>query len=176
MSKAPVLDLSAIPARERAAVEALLAEVAALKEITRRQDHLIAELNHALRGKRSEKLSEDDRQLAFEDLSIALAEVEEAKLQRGMAPDPDPKPAKPTIKHTIGHLPADLPRIVQVIEPHSLFRLCGCGEMHKIAEDREPNDWTSHLHNCASSSPCAPNMPAAPAPMAWCRRRPPPIW
>jgi len=34
MSKATALDLSAIPARERAAVEALLAEVAAPKEIT----------------------------------------------------------------------------------------------------------------------------------------------
>ncbi len=36
-------------------------EVAALKDITRRQEHLIAELNHALHGKRSEKLSEDER-------------------------------------------------------------------------------------------------------------------
>lgn len=136
MSKAPALNLSAIPAPERVAVEALLAEVAALKEITRRQAHLIAELNHALRGKRSEKLSEDDRQLAFEDLSIALAEVEEAKLQRGMAPDPAPTVAKPAIKRTIGHLPADLPRIVHVIEPASLICPCGCGEMHKIGEDR----------------------------------------
>ncbi len=135
MTKATALDLSAIPARERAAVEALLAEVAALKEITRRQEHLIAELNHALRGKRSEKLSGDDRQLAFEDLSIALAEVEEAKLQRGMVPDPDLKAAKPAIKRIIGNLPADLPRIVQVIEPDSLICPCGCGEMHKIGED-----------------------------------------
>jgi transposase len=30
-------------------------------------------LNHALHGKRSEKLSEDERQLALEDVSIALA-------------------------------------------------------------------------------------------------------
>ena len=135
MSKAPALNLSAIPAPERATVEALLAEVAALKEITRRQAHLIAELSHALRGKRSEKLSEDDRQLAFEDLSIPLAEVEEAKLQRGMTPDPAPA-AKPAIKRTIGNLPSDLPRIVQVIEPDSLICPCGCGEMHKIGEDR----------------------------------------
>lgn len=176
MSKPPALDLSAIPARERAAVEALLAEVAALKEITRRQEHLIAELNHALRGKRSEKLSEDDRQLAFEDLSIALAEVEEAKQQRGMAPDPELKAAKPAIKRTIGNLPADLPRIVRLIEPDSLICPCGCGEMHKIGEDREPNGWTSCPPNCASLSPCARSMPAAPAPTAWCRRQPLRIW
>ena len=43
------------------------------------QEHLIAELNHALHGKRSEKRTEDERQLAFENLSIALAEVEVQK-------------------------------------------------------------------------------------------------
>lgn len=52
------LDLSAIPAAKRAAVLALMETVAALTEITRRQEHLIAELNHALHGKRSEKLTE----------------------------------------------------------------------------------------------------------------------
>lgn len=57
MSAAPSINLSAIPAAQRATVMALLDEVASLKEITRRQVHLIAELNHALHGKRSEKLS-----------------------------------------------------------------------------------------------------------------------
>ena len=76
------LDLSAIPTAQRAAVQALMEQVAALTEITRRQEHLIAELNHALHGKRSEKLTEDERQLAFEDLSIALAEVEAEKETR----------------------------------------------------------------------------------------------
>ena len=82
MSAASALDLSAIPDAQRAAVQALLEEVAALKDITKRQEHLIAELNHALHGKRSDKLSEDERQLAFEDLSIALAEVEVEKETR----------------------------------------------------------------------------------------------
>ena len=57
MQTAPAIDLSAIPVAQRAAVVALLDTVAALTEITRRQEHLIAELNHALHGKRSEKLS-----------------------------------------------------------------------------------------------------------------------
>ena len=74
MQTAPVIDLSTLPSAQRAVVLALMATVAALTEITRRQEHLIAELNHALHGTRSEKLSEDERQLAFEDLSIALAE------------------------------------------------------------------------------------------------------
>ena len=79
MITTPAIDLSTIPASQRAAVLALMEKVATLTEITQRQEHLIAELNHALHGKRSEKLTEDERQLAFEDLSIALAEVEVEK-------------------------------------------------------------------------------------------------
>ena len=67
MQTAPVIDLSTFPSAQRAVVLALMAMVAALTEITRRQEHLIAKLNHALHGTRSEKLSEDERQLAFED-------------------------------------------------------------------------------------------------------------
>jgi len=108
--------------------------VAALTEITRRQEHLIAELNHALHGKRSEKLSEDERQLAFEDLAIALAEVETEKETR--AAKAGDGAAKPAPKRTIGNLPAALPRIEEIIEPDSLICPCGCGVMHKIGEDR----------------------------------------
>ena len=79
MIETPVIDLSTIPAAQRAVVATLMETIAALQDITQRQQHLIAELNHALHGKRSEKLTEDERQLAFEDLSIALAEVEVQK-------------------------------------------------------------------------------------------------
>lgn len=134
MSAASALDLSAIPDAQRAAVQALLEEVAALKDITKRQEHLIAELNHALHGKRSEKLSEDERQLAFEDLSIALAEVEvEKETRAAKAGDGTTRPAR---QRTIGNLPAALPRIEEIIEPDSLICPCGCGVMHKIGEDR----------------------------------------
>lgn len=135
MQNAPSLDLSAIPAAQRAAVLALMEEVAALTEITQRQEHLIAELNHALHGKRSEKLTEDERQLAFEDLSIALAEVEVQK-DHLAAKTGAKRAAKPAPKRTIGNLPAALPRIEEVIEPASLICPCGCGIMHKIGEDR----------------------------------------
>jgi transposase len=134
MSAASVLDLSAIPDAQRVAVQALLEEVETLRDITRRQEHLIAELNHALHGKRSEKLTEDKRQLAFEDLSIALAEVEAEKEQR--AAKAGDGSAKPAPRRTIGNLPATLPRIEEVIEPDSLFCPCGCGVMHRIGEDR----------------------------------------
>lgn len=134
MQTSAVLDLSALPAAQRAAVQALMEEVAALRDITRRQEHLIAELNHALHGKRSEKLTEDERQLAFEDLSIALAEVETEKERRATkAGDGATRPAP---KRTIGNLPATLPRTEEVIEPASLICPCGCGVMHRIGEDR----------------------------------------
>ena len=85
-------------------------------------------------GKRSEKLTEDERQLAFEDLSIALAEVEAEKKTR--ATKAGDGTARPAPKRTIGNLPAALPRIEEVIEPDSLICPCGCGIMHKIGEDR----------------------------------------
>ena len=47
MQTSAVLDLSALPAAQRAAVQAVMEEVAALRDITRRQQHLIAALNHA---------------------------------------------------------------------------------------------------------------------------------
>ena len=81
MSNAPPIDLSAIPESQRAAVLALLQENGALKDANRRLEHLVAELNHVVHGKRSEKLSDDDRQLAFEDLETAVAEVETRKEQ-----------------------------------------------------------------------------------------------
>ncbi|WP_370541722.1 hypothetical protein [Actibacterium sp. 188UL27-1] len=43
-----------------------------LAEANKRQEALIKELRHALHGKKSEKLAEDERQLAFEDLTIAI--------------------------------------------------------------------------------------------------------
>ena len=136
MIEAPVIDLFTIPVAQRAVVVALMETIAALQDMTRRQQHLIAEMNHALHGKRSEKLAEDERQLAFEDLSIALAEVEAEKETCPAKPPGDASAAKPVAKRTIGNLPAALPRIEEVIEPDSLMCPCGCGILHKIGEDR----------------------------------------
>ena len=75
MSALPDIDLSAIPEDQRDAIAALLrensdlkGETASLQQIVKRLEHLVAELNHVVHGKKSEKLDEDDRQLAFEDL------------------------------------------------------------------------------------------------------------
>ncbi|WP_417280751.1 IS66 family transposase [Celeribacter sp.] len=98
------IDLFTIPTAQRTAVSALVEKVAALTEIIQRQEHLIAELNHALHGKRSKKLTEDERQLAFEDLPIALAEVEVQK----------------------GHLAAQL-RVIVSVRPKYASRTCTDG-------------------------------------------------
>ena len=133
------LDLSVLPPAYRAAFEALQAQAARVTEleaITCRLEHLIAELNHALYGKKSEKLSDDDRQLAFEDLETAVAEVEAQKQAQAHEDDKKPRPNRAKGKRTSKDLPDSLPRIEEVIEPESLECPCGCGRMHKIGEDR----------------------------------------
>lgn len=135
MTVAPEIDLSAIPEDQREAVAALLRQVDELAQINRRQEGLIAELNHLVHGKRSEKLAEDERQLAFEDLETAVAEVEARK---GAQPEADRETGRrrPAAKRNRGNLPADLPRVEQVIEPDSLDCPCGCCPLNKIGEDR----------------------------------------
>lgn len=137
MPAAPDIDLTAIPEDQREAVAALLRahlelkdETAGLKDIVRRLEHLVAELNQVVHGKRSEKLSEDARQLAFEDLETAIGEVEAQAEAQGLARDGSRRKASPARRNR-GHLPKDLPRIEQVIEPASLNCSCGCGRMHR---------------------------------------------
>lgn len=134
MSALPDIDLSAIPEDQRDAVATLLRETASLKEINKRLEHLVAELNHVVHGKKSEKLDEDDRQLAFEELQIAVSEAEEQK--QDQAPGDAAPKRKRVARRNRGNLPEGLPRIERVVEPESLVCPCGCGQMHKIGEDR----------------------------------------
>ncbi|WP_420337053.1 transposase domain-containing protein [Roseibium sp.] len=76
-------------------------------------EHLIAEIQQALYGKRSEKLPEDDRQLVFEELQIVHAEVEKQK-NSTRSGDGTPK-RKLTAKRNIGNLPVHLPRIEHAV-------------------------------------------------------------
>lgn len=125
-------DLDSLPLAVREAFAAMQAKVAGLEAHTERQDYLIAELRHALYGKRSEQLPPDERQLAFEDLETALAEAE-TRQDAETAPRTPPRRAA---RRNRGHLPESLPRVERVIEPSSLLCPCGCGEMHRIGEDR----------------------------------------
>lgn len=111
------------------------AEVAGLRAQTERQDYLIAELRHALYGKRSEQLDPDDRQLAFEDLETAVAEAEAARDAIATC-NANGTTRRPAAKRNLGHLPDHLPRIEEVIEPGHRVCSCGCADMVKIGEDR----------------------------------------
>ena len=122
------IDVSALPPDVAAAIEGLV-------EIAKRQEALIQELRQALHGKKSEKLSEDERQLVFEDLEVALSEVETARDAAPMMQQADQEKRRP-IKRNIGNLPGHLPRIEEFIEPENLDCSCGFGEMHRIGEDR----------------------------------------
>ena len=127
------LDLDALPPTVREAFLAIQAEVAGLRAQTERQDYLIAELRHALYGKRSEQLDPDERQLAFEDLETAVAEAE-TDVDALNARNADGTTRRPAAKRNLGHLPDHLPRIEQVIEPARRVCPCGCTDMVKIGE------------------------------------------
>ena len=75
----PPLDLSVLPPEYQTAFEGLIARTSELEELANRQEALIAELHNALYGKKSERLTEDERQLAFEDLEVAVSEVAETR-------------------------------------------------------------------------------------------------
>ena len=173
MSAAPPIDLSAIPESQRAAVLAVLRERDALRETNRRLEHLIAELNQVVHGKRSEKLNDDERQLAFEDLEAAVAEAETWQ-DAEAAPR---TPSRRAARRNLGHLPASLPRFVQFIEPDSLLCPCGCGEMHRIGKDRtERLDIVpAQLRVIVTVRPkytcrrCTDGVTQAPAPRTWSR-------
>ena len=109
-----------------------------LEDRNRRLEHLVRELRRAMFGKKSEKLHPDQLLLAFEELEGALAEAE---ADAPASTTPTPRAKRPAAQRNIGHLPAHLPRVFDVIEPQSTLCPCGCGEMTKIGEDR-----TERLH------------------------------
>ncbi|WP_217701773.1 hypothetical protein [Pseudooceanicola sp. HF7] len=139
ISSAPSVDLSAIPEDEREAVLAALRERDALREANKRLEHLVTELNQFVHGKKSERLSEDDRQMALEDPETAFAEVEAQQTE--VAPASSGPRRTKTARRNRGDLPEGLPRIEQVIEPASLECPCGCGSMHRIGVVLEANLW-----------------------------------
>lgn len=93
---------------------------------------MVKELNQLVYGTRSEKLTPDERQLAFEDLEIAVAEAQ-ASAEAAMT---TPRKKRVAPQRNLGNLPEHLEHIEQVIEPDSIVCPCGCGEMVRIGEDR----------------------------------------
>ena len=141
------LDLDALPADVRAAVlavseqalvltetnAALITQVAELEALNARLEHFVKELNQVIYGARSEKLTEDERQLAFEDIEVAQSEAE---AQADTIEMTTPRKKRKPVQRNIGNLPDHLERIEQIIEPDSIVCPCGCGDMVRIGEDR----------------------------------------
>jgi transposase len=141
------LDLNALPADVQSAVlavqnqaldlseqnAALSTQNAELSAVNARLEHMVRELNQLVYGKRSEKLTPDERQLAFEDLEIAVAE---AQAQSDAVEMTRPRKKRKPTQRNLGNLPEHLDRIEIVIEPDSITCPCGCGQMVRIGEDR----------------------------------------
>ena len=106
-------ELAELPAHLRGRVVALQAEAAELAERNARLGHLLREFQVAIYGKRSEKLDADERQLCFEDLEVAIACAESAQEAGPSAPTRKRKAPR----RNLVRLPAELPRIEEVLEP-----------------------------------------------------------
>ena len=64
---------------------ALASQNAELEAVNARLEHMVRELNQLVYGKRSEKLTEDERQLAFEDLERFMTRTVPPLPQRACA-------------------------------------------------------------------------------------------
>jgi transposase len=99
---------------------------------------IIAKLQRHQFGRRSERLSPDQLQLALEDLAQTLAALDAGAAAEGKPSSPDetpPPPARPPRHTNRGALPEHLPREHHFIEPEDkACPECG-GAMHLIGED-----------------------------------------
>ena len=98
-------------------------------ELVSRLEMFVKAYKQALFGRRSEKLDPDQFELALEDIETAVEVVEAEK----DAAEPDPTKKKPRAANR-GHLPANLPRLENIIEPENKTCACGC-DLHVIGED-----------------------------------------
>ncbi|MGD0109793.1 MAG: IS66 family transposase [Rhodopila sp.] len=122
-----------------AALQQLL--LAALAEIER-QRLIIAALQRNRFGRRSEKLDDATVQQGVEDLEQSVAEQSAAvaaAVSRSSPPVTDTAPRAPRsepAKRNRGALPAELPRVEQVIDVEGKVCPCCGGALHVIGEDR----------------------------------------
>ena len=121
---------TALPEKVRRSIEAAKLHADALEDKVSRLEYLVSQLKTALYGKKAERFTPEEQSHLFGDLEVAIAETKAAEPSK-----PEPA-ARLSPNRNIGHLPEDLPRIEQVVEPESTACPCGCGEMTKIGEDR----------------------------------------
>jgi transposase len=116
----------------RALVLSIAAERDALLEQNERLQHLLLKLKRLQFGRKSERLPEDQRQLALEDLEQAVAQVQATEEKR------DPELRKQRVaqrRASRGALPAHLPRIEITLSPGDTDCPCCRTPMTVIGED-----------------------------------------
>ena len=117
----------------RAENAALASENLRFKRQNERFAHILRVLRRAHFGRSSEKISDDQLNLALEDVQTGFA-VENAKAEK--ANDIVKRDAVRNRRANRGHLPAHLPREEIVIEPPNKACPCCGGDLHQIGEDR----------------------------------------
>ena len=123
--------------KERAGRKAAEEALAASEQARERLERIIASLNHAAWGARSEKRhTEQDRLPLFEDIAVAEGMLAAAQEKADAATGKKRRTPRPPANRNLGQLPQHLPRSEKVIEPESTECPCGCGAMTKIGEDR----------------------------------------
>jgi Transposase C of IS166 homeodomain len=116
----------------RAEYDAAIAERDQALAQNHRLQHMLHQLQRMQPGRRSEKLDQDQLQLAFEDVEQAVAVTEAADDKH------DPVGARECAEKCRANrcaLPAHLPRIHVMIAPEDTNRACCRSPMHVIGED-----------------------------------------
>ena len=110
---------------------ALAVEMERLEANNARLDHIVMVLRRGQFGRSSERLSEEQINLALEDVETGIA-AEDAKAEKQS--ETARRHGTKNRRANRGHLPAHLPREEVVIEPQSKVCPCGCA-LHIIGED-----------------------------------------
>src|SRR5579864_3878504 len=113
--------------------DALTAERDDLLQRVERQQLLIWQLNRLQFGQKSERLPEDQRQMAFEDLEQAIAQ-DQAETEKREPELHEQRAARRRASR--GALPAHLPRIEITLTPDDTNCPCCRAAMTMIGEDK----------------------------------------
>jgi transposase len=130
--KALLLAAHAASQAAEAKSASLTAEVERLTARAERLDHIVSVLRRAQFGRRSERISEDQIELALEDVETQHG-TEDASAEKSR--DSIRCEATKARRANRGHLPAHLPRAEIVIEPEAKACPCCGGALHVIGED-----------------------------------------
>jgi transposase len=110
----------------------LAAEVDRLTAQNERLDHIVSVLRRAQFGRRSEKVSDDQIELALEDVETAFGAEDAATEETEPIARREGTEAR---RANRGHLPKHLPREEVVIAPAETSCPCCGGDLHVIGED-----------------------------------------